>query len=216
MHVVMLHTPGFLPADISTTAARAYCNLWGYRFDYHDSLICSQWVPSWNKILALENAMKLAHQDEWLAWIDADILILRHNLSLESFVVEGKDLIFSTDNGGMCSGFFLIRKCSAMESFLKNLHSSYCATWPWEQAAIKKAIAGDAYLQHVTTYIPSSMIQSPESIFNADAFAMHYWSRYHGSLITKQLMSLTIQRGWAKEILTLSRKRRLPKNELVK
>ena len=195
----MLSTPDFLPADISVPAVRAYCTKWSYNFDYYDNLIDPQWVPAWNKILAVDKSMAAARQSEWLAWIDADVLILRQDIPLESFLVEGKDIAFSTDIDGICTGFFLIRKCLAMESFLKLLCHNYCIEWPWEQTVVKKIIGGDAYMQTATAYIPSSIIQNPRANFSADAFAMHYWGHRGRYWKIKEWMLRAVRHGWKKD-----------------
>ena len=204
MRVVMLHTPDFLPSDISVPVAQAYCRRWGYPFDHYYALIRPEWVPAWNKVLAVQSAMRIANESEWIAWIDADVLILRQDFALESFLVEGKDLLFSTDHKGLCTGFFLIRKCATMQRFLQHLCSNYCTTWPWEQTAAKNIIAAAPHHQRTIAYISSSIIQNPRSIFHADAFAMHYWANGRSYLKTKESMLLALQHGWKKGFLDIS------------
>jgi hypothetical protein len=199
MHVVMLHTPTYSPADISVPVVRAYCRKWRYSLVHFDNVIRQEWVPSWNKILALQNTMHCAPRNEWITWIDADVLLLRDDLRLESFADTGRHLVFSTDVGGLCTGFFMIRKCEAMEAFLEHLCSHYCPTWPWEQAAIKAAISNNTDLNSITSYLSTAVIQNPRSVFNIEAFAMHYWANNYGCLSISKLMQMTIDNGWRLE-----------------
>lgn len=207
MRVIMLHTPDYQPSDISVPVTQSYCKQWGYPFDYYEDVISHEWIPSWNKILAVQTVMRRAVPGEYLTWIDGDILILRQDLPLDSLIIAGKDLAFSTDIHGICSGFFIIRKCPAMEKFMRDLWFHYCTCWPWEQGAMKALIKNDFQLQEATAHISPSLIQNPRTEFNANAFAMHYWANHFGCVRTKRYMSLAVQQGWKEEVFPAFRHR---------
>lgn len=171
MHVITLHTHDYSPGNISLPVVRAYCERWGYTLHFYEGSLSPQFPPAWSKIIALQRIMRTAAHEEWLTWSDADILILRPDIPLEQFAIDGSNLVFSRDLNGVCSGFFLIRNCGATRAFLHALWNHYTSDWPWEQAAIKLALSGAVDVGQRVAYIPESTIHKPLSEFSSAAFA---------------------------------------------
>jgi hypothetical protein len=151
--------------------------------------------PSWNKIAFLEAIMTQCAENEWLLWLDADVLILDYSRSLESLVHEPNEMLFSTDIEGLCMGFFLMRNTARVRAFLACLWQNYTGKWPWEQAAAKKALEADPSFAKSVGFISERIVQNPRSIFEPNAFAMHYWANHCGAEAVMHKMKVTLTKN---------------------
>jgi hypothetical protein len=199
IHVVMSHTRDYSPGEISVPLISSYCSRWGYILEQFDDSTATDCIPAWNKIVALERLMPKIEKGQWLTWIDADLLILRPEIPLERFIIPKRELIFSRDHNGVCSGFFLIKNSPLMRRFLAKLWQEYTSEWPWEQLAIKKVLANSRRFQRTVGEIPESLVQNPSSAFNEGAFAMHFWAATFGTKATRDAMYDASHSGWSRE-----------------
>lgn len=108
-------------------------------------------------------------QADWIKLLDADDLLC-------PFVL---DIV----RGGI--------ELSTIDTLL--YESQYNEQWPWEQSAFK---AIDSLATMGGRGIPDSIVQNPHSRFNRNAFAMHYWTHWHGERITVTWMRDTLTKGW--------------------
>jgi hypothetical protein len=61
---------------------------------------------AWTKILAL---LKYLPYYDWIMWIDNDALITNYQVTLESRLVDGSDLVIAADWHGINAGIFIIK-----------------------------------------------------------------------------------------------------------
>lgn len=203
LHVVMLSTRSYSPSLVSIPNVSAYCEKWDYTFKVYKRLLNKDWVPSWNKILALERELRHCPENSWMLWIDADVLIVQEEISLDFLSNVDKDFAFSIDSSGLCCGFFLLRNCQLSRWLLHELHTMYSPTWPWEQSAIKKIFSSEKSLIERTIYISDQFVQNPRSRFSSKAFAVHFWYQGQGASLTVERMKAVSKRGWSRETYAL-------------
>lgn len=200
----MLDDPSFHPASIAVPKVRDYSRRHGYGFLAPKARLNSAVPWAWNKLYALQQVLQMAKEDEWVTWIDSDVLLLDAMSTLESklsgLVTKDTRFVFSSDQSGLCTGFFLVRKSPIISAFLSDVFEHYTDVWPWEQQAVKEVLATRTIYVSATALIPESVIQNPRSAFNFHAFAMHFWSSYHGQERVSSFMRLVGARGWNHEI----------------
>jgi len=173
--VVMLHTPDYLPAAVSVPDMASYCRMWGYELEVHSEIMRPDWPAAWNKIPAVDEAMKSVPEGEWVLWMDCDMVMERLEVPLELMARPEKDLMVSVDQNGICTGFFLIRNVPLMRGLMSDLMQDMRPEWPWEQDAAKDLLAARPDYAERVGHIPESLVQNPVSRPSAHAVVMHYW-----------------------------------------
>lgn len=111
---------------------QAYCDTQGYDFIGGNKAVTNR-PPAWEKIPLLYGVMD---SYDWLMWIDADALIMRHDFRIEDFLSD-HDFIVS-GNKTINSGVFFVRCCDFSRQFLKDIYAQnkfINHVW-WENAAL--------------------------------------------------------------------------------
>lgn len=173
--VVMLSTPDYAPAEVAVPDMRAYCRIWGYELDHYDAPIREDWPASWNKLLAVVDAMSKVGEGEWILWMDCDMLMTRLEAPLETVLRDDKDYMVSVDGNGICTGFFAVRNVPIMRAFMQDLMKDFRPDWPWDQDATKDLLAARPDYAARAGHIPESLVQNPMSHPSKHAMVMHYW-----------------------------------------
>lgn len=173
--VVMLYTPDYVPAEVSVPDVRHYCEIWGYPLKVYTDKIVADWPAAWGKILASLTALEQTPENEWVMWIDADMLMRRHNQTLESMINPSKDFMISVDNKGICTGLFMIRNTPLMKEFFTELLKDVRMEWPWEQDVMKEFLERRPDIKARVGHIPEAVVSNPASGRQAGALINHYW-----------------------------------------
>lgn len=114
---------------------RAYAQKHGYDVHlYTDSLDTTR-PAAWSKIKALERHLK---DYTWLCWIDADALVMNHDIKLESFIDNNYNMIISQDPNGICTGVFLLKNTEWSFELLKAIYNQtqFIEHYWYEQASL--------------------------------------------------------------------------------
>jgi len=189
--------------DITSAAAKDYCVAYGYRFACYREVLDQNQSPHWSKLLALQQEFEKG--EDWLLWLDADALIVQQRFRLEDILGaaenSGKNLIFSQDANGICSGVFFIKNTEWSKQFIKSVlllgELPDCGHLH-EQQTIRKLFENFPSLRDHVTTIPDSIIQNPESEFSSTAFIMHYWAGTKPfELYNEKIRNITFH-GWQK------------------
>lgn len=189
--VVMLYTPDYTPAQVSVPDVQHYCGIWDYGFRAYGDKIEPSWPAAWGKIVASLRALEQAPENEWIMWIDADMLLRRHNNTLESLIDPSKDFMISVDHNGICTGLFLIRNTPLMREFFTELLTDVRMDWPWEQDAMKDLLVRRPDIAARVGHIPEAVVQNPSAPRASKAFVMHYWGNAYPN---RQALTTKMQR----------------------
>lgn len=173
--VVMLYTPDYTPAQVSAPDTQHYCAIWDYPITVYTDKIEPAWPAAWGKISACLRALQQAPANEWVMWMDADMLLRRHNKTLESLIDSTKDFMISVDHQGICTGLFLVRNTPLMQDFFTELLTDIRMDWPWEQDAMKDLLERRPDIAERVGHIPETIVQNPSSRRSSGAMVMHYW-----------------------------------------
>jgi len=164
---------------ITAQALRDYARCQNYGFVYHDRLIDPSRHPSWNKILAVRNAL-LKQKEGWVMWVDADAVVMNHRVRAESLIPQGHDLVFASDDNGLVAGIFLIRYCEWSLKFLEtvfflgDLNSDPDDFGPkWEQNTIKHILKHFAGFAGHVALLPKRQLNSDLASFQPGDFILH-------------------------------------------
>ena len=130
-------------ANISIKNVSSYCDKSGYSYRLLEDIRNFGRHPSWNRVPFLLNIMSSTKEDEWLAWIDVDILIMNFSLDLNQICSRKKefDLIIGCQGFGRAFdndfadclnfGFFFMKNTEWSRNLLKDL-------WLWTKGEYEK------------------------------------------------------------------------------
>jgi len=176
--VVTLSTANIFEfAHTTESTKRRYARRHGYQFlPYREKL--DERHPAWSKVLALLDAFDQKGAC-WYFWVDADAMILNHEIKLESMVSPHTDLVISEDKCGLNSGSFLIKRNPRTRKFLQTVYQSteFIDHGWWDQAAIRDVIrrgAADISMRFVPQRALNSYFEgSQSSRYTAGDFVLH-------------------------------------------
>src|SRR6185369_10875662 len=151
--------------------------IWEYPFTVYPDRINQELPASWNKVLACLQALEEVPDRAWVLWMDADMVLRRHNQPMESLIDSEKDFMISRDSQGICMGFFMIRNTPLMKVLFADLLKDVRMDWPWEQDALKELLATPDYAKRVG-YIPETSAANPASGRAPGALVMHYFGNH--------------------------------------
>ena len=164
---------------ITSQALRDYARRQNYRFVYHNRLIDPTRHPSWNKILAVRDAL-LNQKEGWVMWVDADAMVMNHQIRAESLIPKGHDLVFASDYNGLVAGIFMIRCCDWSLKFLETVfflgdvnHDPDGFGPKWEQNTIKHILKNFAGFSEHTALLPQRRLNSDLASFQPGDFILH-------------------------------------------
>lgn len=147
--------------SLTAPTIQAYCKIQGYepRVSIYGSLIRP---PSWHKLIEIGKC--LAEGFEAVLWVDTDAIVVRKQISIQSLMVEGKNLYLSSNWLGLNCGVILLKNAPSTR---KLLHMAWSQTqlinhpW-WEQAAIRAIIDNGLFDRDELLELPSSIFNSEE------------------------------------------------------
>jgi lipopolysaccharide biosynthesis glycosyltransferase len=94
-----------------------YCDMHGY--DFVSKNISGEKYerhPVWYKINFIQ---ELLNKYDWVLFVDCDTLLTNSNLTIESFIKDGKDFYISKDINGINAGVILLKNSDWTKQFLK-------------------------------------------------------------------------------------------------
>ena len=97
-----------------------YCQKYNYTFIEDDSAYDEARPIAWSKLLLI---LKYLPDYDYIVWIDADILIMNNEITLESFIDKYKefDIICGSCSRMFNTGFLLIKNTSFCKKFLRDV-----------------------------------------------------------------------------------------------
>ena len=165
---------------------RDYCRKHNFEFILNNKITGPHRDVYWNKISTVRENLG---DSDWVLWSDIDIMIFDLNFNWENYLekMEDKDLILSSDYGGLCLGFFLIRNCEwsfrllASMELMGNINSGKVGIYDKknqrEQDTLKVLADFFENISCKIDLIPESLISNPRSSLNGiTPFAHHFWA----------------------------------------
>jgi hypothetical protein len=190
--VTSLFDQNTLPiSKITSDRISDYCKLHNY-----DCIIneFTDTLDPWYKMQHIINLLKNNNCD-YLCWIDIDTYIIDINFKLEILLNKSnKEIYSSTDNSGICFGFFIVKNTPNViklfeilaylkfQSFKKSLpYDDKIGGFPVNDSKIEQnplKILGFYFekIENMFYYIDQSVIMNPVSTDNGVPFVFHFWS----------------------------------------
>lgn len=150
----------------------------------------------WDKIELCRKQIQINQVNDYLLWVDIDILPIKLDPPPYKFVSSfDKPITMCMDDNGLCTGFMILKKCiwtyQYLDSmmFLRNISSE-------EECRINSINAGDQscakYLMGfseircgITLISDDGCISHPHRGIEPHTFAIHYWA--NGDIENKKL-----------------------------
>ena len=190
--------------DLTGDAASRYCDRHGYTYIRYREMIDPTLIPTWNKLLAVRKELP---KFDWVLWLDADALIVNPGQRIEDILApyeSGKDMLFSTDDQGLCAGVFFAKNTAWTSNFITAVlllgELPDCGHL-YEQKTIRTLFEQYPTVKEKIGLIPDSVIHYPYSQFNPHAFIMHYWAISNPFEQAEINMRNIVKHGWAKPFM---------------
>jgi hypothetical protein len=190
--------------DLTGGVAETYCAKHGYTYVRYRELLDPNLIPTWNKLIAVHKELP---SFDWVLWLDADALIVNPENRIEDVIApyeSGKDMLFSSDNMGLCAGVFFARNTRWVSDFLTGVLAvgelPDCGHLH-EQKTIRTLFESYPKVQEKIALIPDSVIHYPYSEFNPAAFVMHYWAISNPFENAEINMRNIIKHGWRRPFM---------------
>jgi hypothetical protein len=182
-----LYTPEIAAYGARTTAVLCqYAARHGYRTLTQATRLDTNRPPSWSKILLINQAFAADPPCEWAMWVDADALILRHEIPLTEFLDDSADLIVGEDSpySLLNMGVFFVRNCPAVAMLFRRAYAKteYIDHPWWEQAAVIEAIREGVPGLRVKI-VPRRLFNGHPDEFREGDFAIHFAGRSHAERV---------------------------------
>jgi len=190
--------------DLTGGVASAYCDTHGYTYIRYRELIDPNRIATWNKLIAVQR--ELAAFD-WVLWLDADALIVNPRHRIEDVIapyISDKQMLFSSDNQGLCAGVFFAKNTPWSHAFLAAtllLGETPDCGHLHEQKTISTLYSLFPSVQERIALIPDSVIHYPYSEFDPNAFILHYWAISNPFEHAEANMRNIVKHGWAKPFM---------------
>lgn len=187
--------------DLTGGVASAYCERHGYTYICHRELLDYRLIPTWNKLLAVKKHLS---DFDWVFWLDADALIVNPKHRIEDVIAPfdtGQDMLFSSDDCGLCAGVFFAKNTPWTHTFLESVlqlgELPDCGHL-YEQKTIRSLYEMFPNVQRHIGLIPPSVIQFPYAQHNKEAFVHHYWAISQSFAEAERKMRDIIKHGYLK------------------
>jgi len=166
-------------------------------------------APAWQKIpFLLEQLNKLQNKKDRIVWIDADVLILNPRFPIAEYLSTEKDLLFSLDAFGICTGVFAARNTQWTRDFLNALwllraidptrQTEFDGRDTWEQNSIKALLRYFPNLRAHCGHMSESIVQNRLSKFSANAWLYHLWMEGRTSADMLRRRQYVSEHGWTR------------------
>jgi hypothetical protein len=165
-----------------TESKRAYCQKHGYDFIYCEDCLDPSRPICWSKILLALEVMENSSY-RWLVWIDADTLIMNHDILLEDLIDERFNFCISRDFLEINAGVFFIRNCNwSKRLFCRAYSRTDCLAHYWqEQTAIITEMQKPQFIakvkivpQRTFNSYPPETVSSPDHTYQPGDFLLHF------------------------------------------
>lgn len=163
-------------ANYNIPIIKNYCEYYGYSYQVYEIPDDYHRPAAWSKIEYLIQEIN-NRPNQYTFWIDADAIILRHDIDLWSFIEPGKYLYLSKDNNGINTGVILLKNHPRIKKFLEKTWSmtQYMHHIWWEQAAVIDLIDNDYLnINECMKYIPQTIFNAYTSCINETSFVAHF------------------------------------------
>lgn len=178
--IVTLHDAKFDElAQVTVARMQQYAHLHGYGFIHHRELLDPARHASWNKVLAVRNALR-TRQSKWIVWMDADAVVMNYDCRVEDLIRVGSDLILGSDFNGINCAVMLVRCCDWCRQFLDAVYSLGDVNYDfdghgpkWEQNTIKHVLGNfEGVNGHVAVH-PEHRMNASVSVYKEGDFIIH-------------------------------------------
>ncbi len=182
-----LYTPEIAAYGALTTRVLCqYAARHGYRTLTRSTTINRRRPPSWSKVPLILRAFAAESPCEWLMWVDADALILRHEIPLTAFLDDAADFIVADDSpsGLLNAGVFFARNCQPVTELLRRAYKkAHLIHHPWwEQAAITETIREGVPGLRVKI-VPRHFFNAFAGAYREEDFVIHFAGVSHAERI---------------------------------
>jgi hypothetical protein len=112
-------------AEYSRLLNAMYAHENGYTYISFDYDLVPVFVSVYyNKIIAVDSALKDQRNFDWVLYIDSDAAVSNFNYKIEDIITrhEGKEIIIAQDSNGVNNGVFLIKNTDRMKEFLQKAY----------------------------------------------------------------------------------------------
>ena len=190
--------------DLTGGVAETYCAKHGYTYVRYRELLDNSLIPTWNKLLAV---IKELPDFDLVLWLDADALIVNPEQRIEDIIAPypaERDMLFSSDDMGLCAGVFFARNTPWTIEFLRSVlmlgELPDCGHLH-EQKTIRSLYEQYPKVRERISLIPDSVIHYPYSEFNPQAFIMHYWAISNPFEHAENNLRNIIKHGWRRPFM---------------
>lgn len=115
-----------------------YCLQHGYDLRCDEDIYDNSRPRAWSKIKLLLKCLEEGY--DYAVWLDADTLIMNHNITLEDIIKhsQGKDIMVARDNYNFNTGVLFVKNTQWSIDFLNEVYkqTQYIDHGNWEQTAI--------------------------------------------------------------------------------
>lgn len=183
------------------TSARLlrYCSVNGYDCVVHrDKSFDTSRAASWSKIRFIQAAIRSGLYD-WVLWIDADALVLRDDVTIETVPCDGERLLLAQDGNGVNAGVLLLRADDAMLAFLAHWYAQtqFLSHQWWEQAALMHLLGIDGTFDRPDVgFLAKKVWNAYPSDVDENSFILHVaaMQKDRFRILQKHLYASTIAR----------------------
>lgn len=192
---------------LSASVMAGYCSRMGYQFVRYEHFPDPNRSPQWNKTRICQQELR---DCDWLVWMDADAIpVTDFELGplLKAHADDGKELVISSDDNGLCYGVYCIRNSVWSHSFLETLwfvgqmdyeHAKqYHPSPQHDQVSVVALVKNFPEIGRRVAVIPPDWVCNPRSQFNPRAFACHYWASDNPMPGISRLIESYIAVGWS-------------------
>lgn len=182
-----LYTPEIAAyGELSARVLCKYAERHGYRTITRARTLNARRPPAWSKLPLIQRAFAADPRCQWLMWIDADALIVRHETPLTEFLDDEADFIIGDDapHGPLNTGVFFARNCASVQELLRRAYAKTHLLhdrW-WEQAALIETLREGVDGLRLKI-VPRRLFNSFASEFQAGDFVIHYPNYPHAERV---------------------------------
>jgi hypothetical protein len=162
-------------ASYNIPIIKNYCEYYGYSYQIYEIPDDYPRPAAWSKIDYLIQEIN-NRPNQYTLWIDADAIILRHDIDLWSFIRPEKYLYLSKDNS-INTGVFLIKNNGIIKKLLEQAWSmtQYLNHNWWEQAAIIDLVNNNYLsINNYIEYIPRNIFNAHNDCITDSSFIGHF------------------------------------------
>ena len=139
----------------------------------------------WDKIELCRKVM--SDVDDYLIWMDVDILLLKLSPSPYDFIkFSSKPMVICSDDNGICTGFFILKKCDWSIRYLdtmiflgqitNQLERQINSVNAGDQSCAKYLLGFESVLKSTHILEDDGVISHPNRGIRSNTFAIHYWA----------------------------------------